>query len=189
MKKTLIDRAQFKIMPWKNGGGVTAEIDISPAGTDFRENSFQWRISSAQIQDENQFSQFPGYDRILTVLSGEGLLLNNQELGPFETFEFQGEDKIICAPIGESVEDLGVIFKREQFECDFQILNITAPMYLKLSQGVHFFMPLSAHVQMAEMDLFPPQFLKIETEKEGGVEMTTSRFPAHLLHITLTEKS
>ena len=72
MKKTLITRKQFKVMPWKNGAGTTAEIAIEPAGADFREGKFAWRLSSARIEDENQFSQFPGYDRILTVLSGEG---------------------------------------------------------------------------------------------------------------------
>ena len=84
MKKTLITRQQFKIMPWKNGAGTTAEIDISPVGSSLQAADFDWRISSARIEDESRFSKFPGYDRILTVLSGAGLLLNSQELGPFE---------------------------------------------------------------------------------------------------------
>lgn len=182
MKKTLISREHFKIMPWKNGAGVTAEIDISPYGSDFKENNFEWRISSAHIADENTFSQFPGYDRILTVLSGEGLILNSQELGPFEIFEFEGEDKINCSLIENPVEDLNVIFKRGKYECSMQLINIEAPMYLKVSEGTHFFLPLSSQVTIAGVELRPPSLLKIE-ESGGGIEISAPMYPAHILKI------
>ncbi len=186
MKKTLITREQFKIMPWKNGAGVTAEIDIEPSGSDFLEGQFNWRLSSAHIQDENIFSQFPGYNRILTVLSGQGLLLNDQEIGPFEFFEFEGEDKISCALLENPVEDLNLIFKRGKYQSSMQILNVTAPMYLKLEQGTHFFLSLAAPVNVAGTNLQAPDFLKIEGE--GGIEITAETFPAYVLRIEITEK-
>lgn len=186
MKKTLISRDQLKIMPWKNGSGVTAEIDIEPAGSDFQENNFEWRISSAHIADETTFSKFPGYDRILTVLSGDGLMLNNQDLGPFEVYEFQGEDRIDCALIENPVEDLGVIFKRDKYECSMQLLNVEAPMYLKVDTGTHFFLALCPQITIAGAELRPPNILKIE-ESIGGVEMTAPQFPAHVLRVSITE--
>ncbi len=182
MKKTLITREQFKIMPWKNGAGTTAEIDIQPAGSDFRETTFDWRISSAHIADENSFSKFPGYDRILTVLSGEGLILNSQELGPFEVYEFQGEDQVDCSLIENPVEDLNVIFRRDKYECSMQILNVEAPMYLKLEAGTHFFLPLSSSVTIAGVEVKIPDFLKVE-ESSGGIELTAQIFPAHVLRV------
>ncbi|MEZ0391815.1 MAG: HutD family protein [Pseudobdellovibrionaceae bacterium] len=186
MKKTLITREHFKIMPWKNGSGVTAEIDIEPKGVDFREGNFEWRLSSARIEDENQFSRFPGYDRILTVLSGEGLLLNSQELGPFEIFEFQGEDPVDCALIENPVEDLGLIFKREKYKCSMQILDVTGPMYLKLEKGTHFFLSLSGQANVAGSELQPPDFLKIE--ETPAIEITAKIYPIHLLMVQIGEK-
>ena len=184
MKITLITRDQFKIMPWKNGAGTTAEIAIHPAGSDFREGKFEWRISSAHIADENQFSIFPGYDRILTVLSGEGLMLNNQELGPFEIFEFEGEDKIECALIENPVEDLNVIFKRGQYECTMQLISVDGPTYLKLETETCFFLPLASQVTVAGTDLQPPDFLKIESAN-AGIEISAKEYPAHLLKIQI----
>jgi environmental stress-induced protein Ves len=172
-------------MPWKNGRGVTAEIDMDPAGSDFKEGNFNWRLSSARIEDENRFSEFPGYDRILTVLSGQGLMLNNLELGPFEVFEFQGEDLIDCALIENAVEDLGVIFKRGRYRCTMQLLDVTAPMYLKLDSGTHFFLTLSRPVSVDGTELEAPNFLKIQDASK--VEISAKTFPAHLLRIGITE--
>lgn len=186
VKTTLIKKEQFKISTWKNGAGVTAEIDIQPPGSDFQEGQYDWRLSSARIEEDSRFSPFPGYDRILTVLSGQGLLLNSQELGPFEVFEFEGEDQIDCAPIENAVEDLGVIFKRGQYQCSMQILNVTAPMYLKLGAGTHFFLPLSLPAHVAGVDLQAPNFLKVE--EASGIEITAPVYPAPLLRIGIVAK-
>lgn len=184
MKKQLITRHQFKVMRWKNGGGVTAEIAIDPPGSDFKDGKFNWRLSSARIEGENQFSSFPGYDRLLTVLSGEGLLLNHQELGPFEVFEFQGEDLIDCVPVNEAVEDLGLIFKRGVYKGSLRILEVTAPMYLKLNPGVHFFLSLSKPVNAGGTELRPTDFLRLE--EASSIEISARSFPAHILQIEIS---
>ena len=54
---------QFR--PWKNGGGETAEIAVSPAGAGF--DDFDWRISTAIVAQSGPFSGFPGVDRVLTL--------------------------------------------------------------------------------------------------------------------------
>lgn len=186
MKKTIITKDKFKIMPWKNGAGMTAEIDIQPPTANFQDSSFEWRLSSARIEDENQFSQFPGYNRILTVLSGEGLILNSQELGPFEVFEFEGEDRIECSLIDHPVEDLGVIFKRDRYEASMQILDVTAPMYLKLQPGTHFFFALSNPAKIDGAEFQAPEILKIEDA--SSVEITGETFPIHILKIDILDK-
>lgn len=67
----LLRANQYRRMPWKNGGGVTAEIAVTPpdAGLD----AFLWRISMAQVEADGAFSSFPGVDRTLTVLDGAGM--------------------------------------------------------------------------------------------------------------------
>lgn len=68
--------AERRFQPWKNGGGETAEIVVSPAGADFE--TFNWRISTARVAQSGPFSVFPGVDRILAVLEGGAMRL---ELG------------------------------------------------------------------------------------------------------------
>ncbi len=186
MKKTLITRSQFVVMPWRNGAGVTAQIAIEPADCDFSNMDFEWRLSSARIQDGNTFSQFPGYDRLLTVVSGEGLLINNHELGPFDVVEFQGEDKVECSVIDEPVEDLGIIFKRDKYLCSMQLLDVTAPMYLKMDEGTHFFLSLSEQAIVDGTDLNSPDFLRVEGAE--SVEITARKYPAHILKIKIIKK-
>lgn len=61
-------------MPWKNGGGTTTEIVVSPdaAGLD----EFDWRVSMACVAQDGPFSSFPGIDRTLSILEGEGITLH-----------------------------------------------------------------------------------------------------------------
>ena len=56
--------------PWKNGGGVTRELLVWPAGGDW-----QWRVSVADIEADGPFSAFPGVERWFTVLKGAGVEL------------------------------------------------------------------------------------------------------------------
>src|ERR1700722_12611735 len=63
-------RAAARIaVPWKNGGGVTRDVIVSPAGATL--DNFDWRISIAEIAASGPFSRFPGIDRKLAVLEGK----------------------------------------------------------------------------------------------------------------------
>ncbi len=70
----LLRAEEHRRMPWKNGGGETTEIAVSPpdAGLD----DFDWRVSMARVDGTGPFSSFAGVDRTLTVLDGAGLLLS-----------------------------------------------------------------------------------------------------------------
>ncbi|HWV09358.1 MAG TPA: HutD family protein, partial [Pseudomonas sp.] len=71
MSQRLIDLATTPCTPWKNGGGETRELAIEPAGAALDE--FEWRISSARVTAPGGFSSFPGIDRSLAILNGDGL--------------------------------------------------------------------------------------------------------------------
>jgi len=58
-------------VPWKNGGGVTREIAVSPKGA--TTDAFDWRVSLADVALDGPFSAFPGIARTLTVVEGEGM--------------------------------------------------------------------------------------------------------------------
>jgi environmental stress-induced protein Ves len=69
----IIRAADCLVMPWKNGGGTTTEIAVSPDGASL--DDFDWRISMAHVGQDGPFSSFPGIDRTLSVLTGAGITL------------------------------------------------------------------------------------------------------------------
>jgi environmental stress-induced protein Ves len=85
-------------MPWKNGGGSTEEITRDAgAGLD----GFGWRLSIADIAESGGFSSFAGYQRVITVLQGDGMTLcvdgdDTRSLLPLDPFAFSGESQVSC---------------------------------------------------------------------------------------------
>ncbi|WP_328946733.1 HutD family protein [Streptomyces sp. NBC_00250] len=61
---------------WRNGGGATREIASWSTGTE----EFGWRASVADIDRDGPFSAFPGVDRTLTLLAGNGVRLTCPEV-------------------------------------------------------------------------------------------------------------
>lgn len=70
----LIQFASLRAAPWKNGGGCTTQIAAMPAGAGF--DQFDWRVSLATISASGPFSTFPGIDRTLALVEGDGVLLD-----------------------------------------------------------------------------------------------------------------
>ena len=88
-------------MPWKNGGGTTHEIArVPPAG------EFEWRLSLAHIERGGPFSNFSGYRRALTLVSGAGCVLHGVGAVPARlnvpgmTVHFAGEAAVSCELMG-----------------------------------------------------------------------------------------
>ncbi|MBN9235926.1 MULTISPECIES: HutD family protein [Phyllobacteriaceae] len=78
----ILRAADYRSMPWKNGGGVTTEIAVSPAGAGL--DDFDWRISMARVEAGGPFSVFAGIDRTLSILEGEGMRLTIAGRAPVE---------------------------------------------------------------------------------------------------------
>lgn len=70
----ILRATNHRVMPWKNGGGTTTEIAVFPEGAGL--DAFEWRISMATVASDGPFSPFPGIDRTLAVLEGEGIVLS-----------------------------------------------------------------------------------------------------------------
>ncbi len=111
----------YKTSPWKNGLGLTSEVEIFPEGSDFSKSDFLWRLSSAKIRESSSFSSFPGYDRLLVLIQGQGVLLNGNHLAPLVPFFFQGETSIKCELVAEEVLDLGLLFKRGEVSAKMSV--------------------------------------------------------------------
>lgn len=115
----VIRAPEYGRMRWKNGLGETAQIAVSPQ--DAALNAFDWRISMARIEAPGPFSAFPGVDRTLTVLDGEGFLLAVAarpavELTPgLAPFPFSGDSPASATLLGGPVTDLNVMTRRDRF--------------------------------------------------------------------------
>jgi len=77
VRLTRLDPQSYRRMPWKNGGGVTVDIagayrsGVTPGGW----NGMLWRFGRTRIVEPGPFSDLSGYERILTVIGGRGLVL------------------------------------------------------------------------------------------------------------------
>jgi uncharacterized protein len=95
--------------PWKNGGGVTRELLTWPTREDWLV-----RISVADIEKDGPFSAFPGIKRTITVLTGEGIWLDepfNIDLRPKDPpFTFSGDLAPECKLLRGPTRDLNAMF-------------------------------------------------------------------------------
>ena len=120
-------------MPWKNGGGETIEMLVSPEGASLDE--FDWRISMARVAANGPFSLFPGIDRTLGVIAGHGLVLafegRNVTLDCASApFRFAGDVRVDGGLIDGPIDDLNVMTRRGR--CDHRVTRpaVVAPMTL-----------------------------------------------------------
>ncbi|VXB31281.1 Uncharacterized 21.2 kDa protein in hutC 3'region [Pseudomonas sp. 8AS] len=122
-----LDRRQARQMPWKNGGGITCELAICPAGASLED--FAWRISCAQVASGGPFSPFAGVDRSLAVLAGAGLQLcldgQPRQLRPADPpLAFAGEDQVSAELLAGPVADFNLMTRRSLWRHQLQQLRL-----------------------------------------------------------------
>ncbi|WP_110972307.1 HutD/Ves family protein [Pseudomonas huaxiensis] len=119
---TLLRAADYPRMPWKNGGGSTEEI-TRDAGEGL--DGFGWRLSIADIEESGGFSSFAGYQRIITVLQGDGMVLQvdgqqSRALLPFDAYVFSGESQVSCRLLGDPIRDFNLIYAPQRYHARLQ---------------------------------------------------------------------
>lgn len=119
-------RQTLPALPWKNGGGLTCEIVSQPPGADLA--GFGWRVSIAQIACSGPFSSFPGVDRIITLLEGEGVRLISPQGGidhwlcdPLKPFAFSGDLPMQAELLSGDCHDFNVMTRRGVCRADIMV--------------------------------------------------------------------
>jgi environmental stress-induced protein Ves len=97
-----LDSASYRGVPWKNGGGVTVDIagayTLGAAQGDW--GGTIWRFGRTRIERPGPFSDLSGFDRLLAVVDGHGLVLHHEEAptldvrARFHPVRFPGEWRI-----------------------------------------------------------------------------------------------
>jgi hypothetical protein len=134
-----IDLADLPLLPWKNGGGSTRQLAIYPADAGL--DNFAWRISCARMEHGGPFSNYPGIDRSLALLAGTGLHLRRNDhelqLQPCTTpLFFAGEDTIQAEPLGDGIEDLNLMTRRDGWSHQLQHLHLHGEQPLHMDAHV-----------------------------------------------------
>ena len=126
MKFTTVEMAEFRRMPWANGGGETTELHA-----DVEEGSGRmlWRISMADVLSAGPFSHFDGYDRVLVLLEGHGISLSYEDGGTsqlsrrYDFAKFPGDIDTFATVSDGPIRDFNVIANRSSFKPDVSIVQ------------------------------------------------------------------
>ncbi len=110
----ILRSSDYQRMPWKNGGGTTTEIwkAMSPA------SEMLWRLSIADVASDGPFSEFPGIDRWIMVIDGNGMELTIEGIGPkrldrhYEPLFFPGDARTRCRLLGGPIRDFNFMIRR-----------------------------------------------------------------------------
>ncbi|MDZ7872620.1 MAG: HutD family protein [Rhizobium sp.] len=125
-------------MPWKNGLGITREVISKPASDG--SGGFDWRISLATVGASGPFSVFPGIDRTIAVLQGDGMQLTvdgRQEpplLAASLPFAFSGDAEVQADCLGGETLDLNVMSRRGRFVHRMTKIAVSAAQTLSMSR-------------------------------------------------------
>lgn len=109
----ILRNADYPSRAWKNGGGVTRDILVSPPGASLED--FDWRISLARVDRDGPFSRFDNVDRTLVLLSGAMTLYEADrriELVRGGPVAFPGERAIEAKLHGGPTLDFNVMTRR-----------------------------------------------------------------------------
>jgi environmental stress-induced protein Ves len=139
---TRLDPQSYRRMPWKNGGGVT--IDIADAYRPGAEpggwEGMLWRFGRTRIVEPGPFSDLSGYERILTVVGGRGLVLEVADgaaidvRSPLTPVRFPGEARITSRLEAGPVEVVNLIADRARA---IDVAILTDAEARPLASGVH----------------------------------------------------
>ena len=146
----ILRAADYRVMPWKNGGGTTTEIAVSPEGASL--DGFDWRVSMARVEGSGPFSQFAGIDRTLAVLEGEGIVLDVAGRPPISVtgatapLSFPADVATAAALIGGPITDLNVMTRRSRMTHSVERLMVSSPVEIRTGTGTTLVLCLNGEV-------------------------------------------
>ena len=128
---------EYRRQRWRNNLGWTREILRQPERDDY-----DWRASIAEIDHDCPFSAFPGHDRVLVLLAGNGMRLEFDD-GRQETLEpprgriaFRGEDALQCSLLDGPTRDFNLIWRRDRVRAELMHRPLVGPMLFFPEPGV-----------------------------------------------------
>ncbi|MER9357108.1 HutD family protein [Mesorhizobium sp. M0514] len=173
----ILRAADYRVMPWKNGGGTTTEIAVSPDGAGL--DDFDWRVSMARVEGSGPFSGFAGVDRTLAVLEGEGIVLDIAGRPPAEVtaasapLSFPADVPTTAALISGPITDLNVMTRRARATHTVERLVFSVPTDIRPTSAMTLILPFDGEVGLSgptSSRLGPLDTLLLGPQAKLGVE-------------------
>lgn len=150
----VIPANEYRRERWRNGLGWTREIHASvPPGS----GAWDWRLSIAEIERDAPFSRFPGVDRELVLLSGNGLRLrfDNGEINelhpPHDRMRFAGELGVTGELLAGPTQDFNLMWRRDAIDAQLWHRPLVGPMVIFADVGTTWVVHLIAgHARFAD---------------------------------------
>jgi environmental stress-induced protein Ves len=164
VKLTHLKPADYRAMPWKNGGGTTTELIAESAGA---ADGYDWRLSIASVVQSGPFSDFSGYDRSIMLVEGKGFTLSFAEAGihhlvrSFEPLRFDGAWRTECTLIDGPVKDFNLI-ARKDVHAVLDVLRIADSEALIAAAPTTVLHLFHGQVSVADRDLVAGDTLRID---------------------------
>ena len=131
--------ADYKRTAWKNGGGTTTELAISPENANL--SNFLWRVSIAEVDADGSFSLFPGCSRTIMLIEGSGMTLDAGEYGsialvePLQAKSFSGDWPVVGRLISGPVRDFNLIVRRDAMQGSMNAVVFDSGYHAKCTEG------------------------------------------------------
>lgn len=180
----------YRRMPWKNGGGETTEIAVFPPGADL--SAFGWRISMATVASDGPFSVFPGVDRTLSILQGEGMELDidgQKSVILTQTSEplaFPADATTSARLVSGTIVDLNVMTRRGQWKHRVERRTFEDQHHLNAEGGVT--MLLSLGNMRLDGGGHAQELGRLDCAIIEGIVLITSDMPTEAYLIRITAK-
>lgn len=133
----VIPSFEYRRERWRNGLGWTREILRVPDSDDW-----QVRLSIAEIEQDAAFSSFPGIERELVLLRGEGLRLRFADgavhtlLPPHDRLRFAGEAQVSGELVDGVTHDFNLMWRRDQVDADLLHRPLVGSMFFFTEPGI-----------------------------------------------------
>ena len=130
MLRKLTDK-DFKVMPWKNGKGITTELYRIDHGSEMA-----FRVSTAKVEHSGPFSDFTGYERTLVNLGPSVININvsgqeSYSLSALQSCHFDGGLATNCV-VSSPSEDLNIFCQNDQFFASTIVRSLKKPEFIPL---------------------------------------------------------
>jgi len=181
MRPRLIRANSYRRERWRNDLGWTREIVRFPEDTDVRAladgPAFSFRISIAEIERDCAFSAFPGCDRHLVLLTGNGMTLEFDDgesvpvLPPHGRIAFAGERIVHCRLQDGPTHDFNVMVQRDRWSAQVLHRPLVGSMVFFAEPGVSWAIYLlagGARLKSHELTLAPGDTVLLEDEQPAS---------------------
>ena len=154
----ILPRVDYRRERWRNGLGWTREILRVPDTDDW-----QVRLSIAEIEQDAAFSSFPGIERELVLLQGEGLRLRFADgalhtlLPPHDRLRFAGEAQVSGELVDGLTHDFNLMWRRDAVDAELLHRPLVGSMLFFTEPAVAWAIHLlSGHAAFDGEPVLPP---------------------------------